>query len=536
MSGHGTPARGYTRREALKLARALGLGALAFAAGCSTEDPVDQATATPTGAPTASPAGGGATEATAGGGILQFASEWFYPADSLDPGTLSENGEIVISGMLFQGLTALDYDWQPTPLLAESWETNDDFTEWTFHLREATFHDGSPLTAQDVAFTLGRLVDESYGSALYSRLEPSLAADGIEVVDDRTVRLTLKRPDSLLLLPLSTYQAFIVRDGAEGANDGIGTGPFRITSFNPGRSYEFERNPDYWREDRPHLDGVRIIAMPEESPKIQSVLSGESHLADMNYVSVSTVQASDAQLLESDAVHLYNIAMDITQAPFDDIRVRQAVKLAMDRQRVLDVAYSGYAETAHDVPAPDSDPFVPGDLAARERNLERARELLAEAGYPDGIELELQCASDEAQTNFALGVADAVRDAGITIEVSPYPIETYWEEVWLNGPFYVSEWFRRHPVEALSVMCGGDAPWNESNYRDAELDSLIEEALRVSGDEQAEIIGRALTKVADESGLGIPGFRRRLFAAKPGLTGLRHTTFTVISFEDVRLG
>ena len=127
-------------------------------------------------------------------------------------------------------------------------------------------------------------------------------------------------------------------------------------------------------------------------------------------------------------------------------------------------------------------------------------------------------------------------DAGITIEVSPYPIETYWEEVWLNGPFYVSEWFRRYPVEALSVMCGGDAPWNESNYRDAELDSLIEEALRVSGDEQAEIIGRALTKVADESGLGIPGFRRRLFAAKPGLTGLRHTTFTVISFEDVRLG
>lgn len=520
-----------TRRDFIRLANMAGLGVVAFnVVGCTPGDGAAVETTlgatSTTGIPT--------TAASRGSGVLQFASEWFYPGDSLDPGTISENGEIIISGMLYQGLTSLDYSWDPQPLLAESWEANNDSTEWTFHLREANFHDGTSLTAADAAFSIGRLVDADYGSALYARLSPSLSPDGIEVVDDRTLKLTLLRPDSLFLLPLSSYQAFIVKDGAEGADEGIGTGPFRLTSFNAGQSYEFERNDEYWNPELPYLDGVRIIAIPEESPKVQSVLAGDSHLSDMNYISVSTVEGSSANILESDSVHFYNIAMDATVAPFDDPRVRRALKIGVDRQRVQEIAFSGFSETAHDVPAPDSDPFVPESLLL-DRDVDEARRLLAEAGYPDGIEIELQCSSDELQTNFALGYADALADAGITINVAPYPAETYWDDVWLQAPFFVSEWFRRHPIEAMSVMLAGDAPWNESKYQNAEFDALLESALAVSGDEQMEVAAEALALVADESGLGIPGFRRRLFAAKPEISGLEFTTFTVLSFERTRI-
>lgn len=524
----------YTRREIIRLANIAGMGAVAFAiTGCSPAATTTTTTgSTGTTAPVGTTVPGTVVEAK--GGVLQFASEWFYPGDTLDPGTISENGEIIIAGMLYQGLTSLNYSWEPQPLLAESWEINDTSTEFVFHLREAGFHDGSPLTSADVAFSIGRLVDEAFGSALYARLSPSLSPDGIEVVDERTLRLSLLRPDSLFLLPLSTYQAMIVRDGGAGAAEGIGTGPFRVKSFNPGTSYEFERHTAYWRENRPLLDGIRIVAMPEEGPKVQSVLAGDSHLSDMNYVSVSTVEGSEATILESASVHLYNVAMDVTAAPFDDQRVRKALKIGMDRQRALDIAYSGFSETAHDVPAPDSDPFVPASLLF-EQDIEEAKRLLAEAGYPDGIELELQCSSDELQTNFALAYSDALKDAGITIKVSPYPAETYWDDVWLQAPFFVSEWFRRHPIEAMSIMLASDAPWNESKFKSEQLDSLIQGALTVSGEAQKELTAQALNLVAEESGLGIPGFRRRLFAAKPGLTGLEFTTFTVVSFENVAL-
>jgi peptide/nickel transport system substrate-binding protein len=513
----------YTRREALRVGGGFALGAIVLGAVACDDGEQGRGSV-----------GSGSSDEPQRGGVLQFSSEWFYPADSMDPGTISENGEIVIAGMLYQGLTSLDYDWAAEPVLAESWENNADFTEWTFNLREAKFHDGTDFTAEDAAYSIGRLVDKDFGSALFARLSPSLSPDGIQVVDDRTLKLELKRPDSLILLPLSAYQAFVVKEGSE--KDGVGTGPFKVRTFNAGRNYEFERFEDYWRDGYPYLDGVRIVATPEEAPKVQAVTSGQAHLSDMNYVSVDTVEASSAEILESDPVHLYNVAMDVTQAPFDDVRVRQAMKFGLDREKVLEVAYSGFSEVAHDIPAPDSDPFVPEDLAGRERDVEEAKRLLSEAGHPDGLDLKLECSSDELQTNFALGYADALKDAGFNIEVEPYPAETYWDDVWLQKPFYVSEWFRRHPVEAMSVMLASDAPWNESKFKNDELDSLLEQVLEVSEDEQQDLISKALSIVAEESGLGIPGFRRRLFAAKPELKGLEFTTFTVISFEGVSLG
>jgi peptide/nickel transport system substrate-binding protein len=505
--------RELTRRQLLKGAAGIAAGASVLGlAGCGGDEGTGVGT-------------GGATGTTAvkRGGIMQVSFSDSSTDESLDPAISELNNDSFYTGQIYEGLTVADTEWGVHPVLAEEWESNEDATEWTFTLRQGvTFHDGTPFTAQDAAYSIGRLLDEDVASPLFSRLEPSLDPDGISVPDDATLVLTLKRPDSLMPLALSARHAMIVKDGTADFSvaNAIGTGPFKVKSFRPGQSWEVERNTSYWEQGLPYLDGIRGVVIGEQSTKVQSVVSGEAHIADpINYSAASTV-TGNAELLEFSGATYLLVAMDQTKEPFNDERVVDAIKMAVDREQMLNAVFQGYGDVTADVPVPPDDFFYPTDLST-EQDIEGAKALLAEAGYPDGIDLELNTSdSYGGMVDLAVAFQQVVEPAGIRVKINQGSPDTYWDQVWLVKPMYVSYYTRRHPNEILSVTYASKAPWNECKLKNPELDDLLSEGLRTTDrDEQQQIYQDALRQVNDKHGTSIPAFVSKLWVKKNNVRG-----------------
>ncbi|MDQ4082512.1 MAG: ABC transporter substrate-binding protein [Actinomycetota bacterium] len=473
--------------------------------------------------------GGGGAETEAGGpkrgGTIQVSFSDASTKENLDPALSTLSNDSFYTGQIYQGLTVADTDWNVHPVLAEKWEANDDATEWTFTLRQGVkFHDGSPFTSKDAAYSLGRLLDEDLGSPLFARLEPSLAKDGIQTPDDATLVLRLKRPDSLMPVALSARHAMIVKNGTKDftLQTAVGTGPFKITQFQPGRGWEVERNPNYWEKGLPYLDGLRGVVIGEQSTKVQSVTSGQSHIADpIDYSAASTVKGSGAaELLEFKGATYLLVAMDQTKEPFNDERVVDAIKMAVDRERVLQAVFQGYGDVTADVPVPPDDPFYPSGLETGQ-DIEGAKRLLAEAGYENGIDLELfTSASYGGMVDLAAAFQQVVEPAGIRVKINQGSPDTYWDQVWLVKPMYVSYYTRRHPNEILSVTYASNAPWNEAKLKNEELDQLLSQGLKTTDEEeQKEIYEQALREVNDKHGTAIPAFASKLWVKKKNVRG-----------------
>jgi peptide/nickel transport system substrate-binding protein len=461
------------------------------------------------------------------GGVLQIAiSDTGGPKESLDPAVQTNVNDGIYTDLIYDALTVADENFEVHPVLAESWEPNSDVTEWTFNLRQGvTWHDGKPFTSKDAAYSIQRQLDEDLGSGIYDRLSQSLDRAGIQTPDDATLVLRLKRPDSLIPLTLSARQGRIVQDGTTDFSKGIGTGAFKLKSFQPARSWEVERNEQYWDQGVPYLDGIRGVIITEQSTKVQSVLSGDSHVSDnIDFSAAATVKGNqNVQLLEFKNATYLLVAMDSTKEPFTDERVRMALKIAVDRDGVVQAAYQGYGETTSDVPVPSTDPFFPQEIGIREQNIDEARSLLAEAGYPDGIDVELITSQAYgAMVDLAVAYSQVVEPAGIRVKIKQWPADTFWDQVWLVKPMYTSYYTRRHPNEALSITYTTNAPWNESKLESAELDELVAKGLATTDEEeQRQAYQDALAIVANEAGTSIPAFINRLHVAKKNVQGIQ---------------
>ncbi|MDQ3889506.1 MAG: ABC transporter substrate-binding protein [Actinomycetota bacterium] len=520
---------GLTRAELLKAAAgaAAGFSVLGLA-GCGGGDEA---------APQEE--GGGAPRK---GGVLQAAiSDTGGPKENLDPLRQTNVNDGLYTDLIYDALTEQDDKWNVHPVLAESWKSNADVTEWTFKLRQGVqWHDGKPFTSKDAAFTIARHVDKKVQSPLFDRLSPSLEKAGIQTPDDNTLVLKLKRPDSLLPLTLSARHARVVQDGTTDFSKGIGTGAFTLKSFTPARSWEVAKNAKYWDADKVYLDGVRGVIVGEQSTKVQSVLSGPSHLSDpIDFSAAAAVKGNaNAQLLQYENATYLLVAMDQSKPPFDDERVRTAVKIAVDRERVVQTAYQGYGKVTSDVPVPADDPFFPKEIGMREQDLDKAKKLLADAGHSNGLDLELFTSQAyAAMVDLAVAFAQIVEPAGIRVKIKQWPADTYWDQVWLVKPMYTSYYTRRHPNESLSITYTTSAPWNESKLKSKELDRLVAKGLATADkDEQESIYQDALAIVANEAGTSIPAFINRLHVAKKNVKGVRLGLQTAMLVKGAYLG
>ncbi len=306
----------------------------------------------------------------------------------LDPHTSGSQTDHQILGNIYEGLTRRNVETgEIEPALAESWEANDDYTQFTFSLRAGvTFHDGAPVTAQDAKWSIDRVVDPETKATFSSDLA---FVESTEAVDETTLVINLIQPFALLPTILSDNVFAAIVPEANGANlmtAPIGTGPFQWGEFVPQTSVTLTRFADYWDPPTgPAIDEVTFLAIPDANAKVQALLSGQVDLVDTVPSSqVATLQGSSGirvELFESAWTDYF--AMQTQSGPFADVRVRRAVTMAINKPELTELATFGLGQPLDTMIVPASPLQV--DVDPLPFDLDAARDLLAEAGYEDGF-------------------------------------------------------------------------------------------------------------------------------------------------------
>ncbi|MFZ4655949.1 MAG: ABC transporter substrate-binding protein [Caldilineaceae bacterium] len=461
---------------------------------------------------------------------------------TFDP-ALFENIEVYPFGFaIFDGLVWVDAQLTPQPMLAERWETNRDGHQWIFHLRtDVTFHHGSPFTAADVEYTVTRLLDRKLGSPL----EPVLRfVQKVEAVDDHTVRFHLATPNVDLPLLLAAPQLRILPH--DYAMDRMmrhpsGTGPFRFDEHRSGELIRYVRNPDYWAADRIAIAALEHIYIPALDDQVAALVCGKLDLLlEIGPDQIAQLQGNpDIVVRQTPSGRYQNLAMRVKGHPFDDKRVRQALKACLDRSELHQQVLQGQGAVGNDHPIAPINRFFP-DLTMPPPNLERARQLLTEAGHPNGLQLQLLTADAfPGMVQLADAVQEMAKPAGIEIEVieAKVPSEIYFTDYWGVVPFYVSAWeFRPSLYETFAIAYHSTSYWNETGWSSPALDQLLDAAQQERSPEQRRVLYReAAQLLMDEGPVMIPYFQPVLVAMRNRVQGFTPHPAGWIDLRDVQL-
>jgi len=479
-----------TRRSRGRLTAAVVVAVLAglvlASCGAPTETPVGEATEMPTEEVTQEPAEGDETAvpeetpAAERQGTLRVSA---FPIAQTDPAQISSDAEVLIANHVYDYLVDVNAENEIVPRLATEWTRSDDGLTYEFTLAEGVeFHDGTPFTADDVVHTFQRLRDtEGLPTAdLYSNIT------NIEATGELAVTFTLSDTNPFFLYDLSDNHALIVKDGTEDASaDGgegfNGTGPFVVQDYEPGNRMVLEANEDYFVEGQPHLAGLEIIFFNEQSASADALRGGQIDLTmDLSTPLYESLRQRDDLIAQDIATNQFaNVRLRVDQPPGDDPRVVQALKLATNREDIFQLVQQGYGAVGRDSPiGPLFSDYYTEETPMPERDPERAAELLAEAGYPDGLDLELVLLDTLNFPDLAAVLKQQWSEAGINVEVNTVPESVFYGEgQWLDVNLGIVGWGHRpYPQFYLDVMLACDAKWNATRFCDEELDELIETA------------------------------------------------------------
>ena len=384
-----------------------------------------------------------------------------------------------------QFLTEVDADNIVRPFLAQSWRPSDDLKSWLFTLRSGVrWSNGDALTTADIAFNFARWL--APGSKSVNRT--ALAAIvRFETIDDHGFRLHLDRP--ICSLPEQLYSAtcpILHRDfeksGANWPANPIGTGPFKLTGFDVGRQASFERRDDYW-DEKPLLRRIDYIDLgPDVATHVAALAAGQVDILYRVTIAELDLVATlpQARLLKAGAAWTLCIRMKVDAAPFTDIRVRRAVQLAANNAEMLALAYRGHGQPAdnHHVA-----PFQPdyGRLAPENRDVAKARALLAAAGHPGGIDLELTLGNTVGrwEQDTAQILQQNLAEAGIRVKLKVMPPAEYWS-VWNKVPFGLTSWAHRPlGIMTLDLAYRSGSVWNETGFTDPDFDAGLDRAMAI---------------------------------------------------------
>jgi peptide/nickel transport system substrate-binding protein len=397
--------------------------------------------------------------------------------NGFDPPLLLGMPDVIVTQHTNDNLLMRQNDLALKPMLAESWEANDDLTQYTFKLREGVkFSHGKEFTADDVVHSFKRMLDPEVGSPARSTLE--IITD-VVAVNDHAVRFDLDGTNAFLPDTMSIYQARITPSGIDAGQLAVqtfGTGPFTMTEHVSGERTVMERNPDYWEIGTPYLDELVFVYMPEPETRVEALKAGAvDAYYKLDSPSVAGLEAHpDTKVAETASGSYMNVSMDMRVEPWDNKLVRQAMQAATDREAIRKAALFGKGAIAYDHPIPPNDPHFAADIKLPSYDPARAKELLAEAGFPDGLEVTLFTASVGApMVEMAVALKESAAPAGFTINIERMPEDQYWASVWMTEPFTTVYWNGRTPDLALSIVYHSEAEWNESRYSNPVVDDLI---------------------------------------------------------------
>ncbi|MBN1536916.1 MAG: ABC transporter substrate-binding protein [Anaerolineales bacterium] len=412
------------------------------------------------------------------GGILNAAIS--ADPQGFDPHITSAYSSFQVLENVYDTLVTVDENLNMVPSLATGWEISEDNLTWTFHLQEGIkFHNGRELTADDVVYSYQRIMNPDTGSGASWRFS---AVESIDAPDALTVVIRVASPSPNLLNMIGGYKGMsivpkeIVDDGTVNTTP-IGTGPFKFVEYVPGDRVVLEANSDYWEEGKPYLDGVTFKIIPEETVLLTNLLTGEvdwagtlppqqvTELATSGEVIVDKVSGND----------YWYIGLNLNRKPFDDVKVRQAIAYAINRAEVAMGAKWDTA-TANQGPIPNTSSWY-SDYQPYTQDLEKARQLLAEAGYPDGFKTEFMVTNFYEETVRAAQVLQAqLAQIGINAEIRTLEWGAWLEDEGKgNYDMYIMGWIGNMDPDEFyySVHHTGEV-FNFTGYSNPTLDELLE--------------------------------------------------------------
>ena len=386
----------------------------------------------------------------------------------------------------FETLLTFDDDYRlQTDGLAESVQA-DNPKQYTIRLQKGIeFQDGKTLTADDVIYSLQRIGTEGNGLTGFAATA-SMDIANIKKMDQYTVQLPLKTPDSTIPQTLASYTFGIVPVGYKAyPAPQIGTGPFKLKSFTPGQESVSERNPNYWRSGQPYFDTVTITDFADATAQVNALQGGQiDAMTDLPAAQVAAVKANGANALISKTGGWVPLCMAIDMDPFTDLRVRQAMRLIVDRQAMIDQIASGYGTIANDLYAPFDDGYY-SDAPQREQNIDEAKSLLKDAGQ-EGLTVDLHTtAGASGMVSLATVFATQAKDAGVTVNVKVDP--NYYGDSYLKLAFSVDFWGTRGYLNQVQQGSLPTSPYNETHWPPAsgegsDFGSLYQQALAATDD------------------------------------------------------
>jgi peptide/nickel transport system substrate-binding protein len=408
------------------------------------------------------------------GGTLKVGTTDFGHMDPALMGVSSGSG--MYSNVAYDNATLTWYDGTIKPDLLESWTISDDVTKYTFKVREGVrFHDGKLLTADDIAFTFNRLLDEATASPARDQLA---FIKNVTAPDDFTVVFELVGANAFLPQVMAIYHARILPninlDEIESKE--FGSVPYILEEHNPAERTVLRRNTDYWKAAVPFIDEIVMFYMPEQTTRVEALKSGAIDMMnDPPFSALEALEASpNVHLPETARASVRVIVMNTKEGIFTNKNLRKALQVAFDRSFVREATLFGRGSNANDHPVGLNDAYYWKDQPIMDQDISLAKQLLAEAGYPDGIDLTLHTADINQMLDMSLAFKESVTAAGIRLEVVDADPTTFWDEVWMKHPLTTSYWGALPANEALSVELRSGGDWTESFYNNPRIDELLD--------------------------------------------------------------
>jgi peptide/nickel transport system substrate-binding protein len=515
-----------SRREFVRRATVLGfsvpvIGAVLAACGGANS----------TGASSAQTTKAGRAGATIRAGIIA-------PTASINPLTVTDQGGQDMLAQTGEYLCLADQQLALRPVLAQSWSHNDDATVWTFQLRRGvSFHDGRPMTADDVVYTYRLQCDPKNAANALSAFIGFLVPDGVRKIDQHTVAFHLKAPNGAFpyLCSSDNYNMIILPKGYDPGDwqkSFIGTGPFVLEAYNQGQGATFTRNPHYW--GRPALPAKTEFTFYSDQTPLLLALQGGT----VDVVGQFTVVGGES-ILNNSSFHVINLkasshrelSMRTDLAPFNDSRVRRAIALTINRPGLVKDLLQGYAQLGNDSPFAPIFASTNTSVAQRQQDLAEAKQLLAAAGHPDGFKTKLWTEQLQEIPLYAQTIKADAAKIGVTIDLdietsaAYYGKATFGNSDWLDGTMSLADYGHRSvPNVLLEAPLVSHGSWNAARFNDPTYNRLVQQFVATSDlQSQRQVAGKIQTLLLEQTPIIYAYFYDYLTATTSNVTGVYPT-------------
>lgn len=451
----------------------------------------------------------------ASGGAIRCALS-DYGTDTMDPQLFSSTGDFTRGRVHYNGLVQLNDELIPQPELAEEFEANADATKWKFKLRKnVKFHDGSPMTADDVIWSLNRHLGPDSKSKVKVLVS---AVKEWRKVDSHTVEANLESPNADLASVLGTFHFKILKAGETNFRDPVGTGPYRLSEYKPGIRSVHLRNEDYWREPA-KLEQIELSAISDDAARMNALIAGDvDMMSGLDAKAVPMVEKTDGVTAWSVPSGSYTCVVCMTNtAPGSNPDFVLGLKHLQNRERVLSFAQGGLGTLGNDQPINQSYADHSADVVQRAYDLDKAKFHLKKSGITQA-QIQVPNFGEE----MVLLLRQEAQKAGLDLQIQKVPSDGYWSSVWMKTPMHVSDWFMRPTANIMmSLAFAPDAKWNESQWISERMGGLLKEAQATTDPGKRKELHREMQQlVADESGILIPTHRNLVDGLSSKIRGM----------------